>query len=384
MVLHLDLDSFFVSVECLLNPSLKGKPVIVGGDGQRGVVSSCSYEARAKGVHSAMPALTARKRCPEAIFISGHHALYSEWSQKVTEIVAAKAPAFEKASIDEFYVDLSGMDTYFNPYQWALELKTEIQQKTGLPISFGLSTNKLLAKMATNAGKPNGQKHIAANEVQSFLDPLPVEAIPMVGDKTADSLHMRGIKTIAQLRQQPLSLLTAWYGKTGTFLYDKARGISHSRVGESHPVRSLSREHTFETDQQDIGLLSDYIFQLSERLVFDLLREEKTCGSLTLKIRYANFDTFTRQCSFSSTDSLKEITATAIRFFENIYDGKRKIRLIGVRLGQLQQDVAVLSLFNDYSREKKMTTAVNELKTKYGNRKIGLARSQEVMKKRRG
>lgn len=383
MVLHLDLDSFFVSVECLLNPSLKGKPVIVGGDGQRGVVSSCSYEARAKGVHSAMPALTARKRCPEAIFISGHHALYSEWSQKVTEIVAAKAPAFEKASIDEFYVDLSGMDTYFNPYQWALELKMEIQQKTGLPISFGLSTNKLLAKMATNAGKPNGQKHIAANEVQSFLDPLPVEAIPMVGDKTADSLHMRGIKTIAQLRQQPLSLLTAWYGKTGTFLYDKARGISHSRVGESHAVRSLSREHTFETDQQDIGLLSDHIFQLSERLVFDLHREEKTCGCLTLKIRFANFDTFTRQCSFPPTDSLKEITAAATRFFQTVYDGKRKIRLVGVRLSQLQNQPAALNLFHDYSREKKMTTAVNELKTKYGNRKIGLARSHEVLKKRK-
>jgi DNA polymerase-4 len=237
--------------------------------------------------------------------------------------------------------------------------------------------------MATNAGKPNGQKYIAAEDVQSFLDPLPVEAIPMVGDKTADSLHLRGIKTIAQLREQPLSLLSAWYGKTGSFLYHKARGISHSRVGETRPLRSISREHTFETDRQNIAELSDYIFQLSERLVFDLLREEKTCGTLTIKIRYANFETFTRQCSFAPTDSLKEITATATRFFESIYDGKRKIRLIGVRLSQLQQDAAAPSLFHDYSREKKLTTAVNELKSKYGNRKIGLARSQDVLKKRK-
>ena len=382
MVLHLDLDSFFVSVECLLNPDLKGRPVIVGGDGQRGVVSSCSYEARAMGVHSAMPAITARKLCPQAVFISGNHTTYREWSQRVTQCIANRAPLFEKASIDEFYIDLGGMDTYLDSYRWAIDLKQEIVQTTGLPISFGLSTNKLMAKMATNAGKPNGQYYLPAEQVQDFLDPLRVEKIPMVGDKTADSLHMRGIQTIADLRALPLSMLRSWYGKMGESLFEKARGISHGRIGEMQEAKSLSREHTFEEDLMDVKILSDFVFQLTERLVFDLHREEKACGSLTIKLRFQDFQTITRQCSFSPTDSLKELTASAVRFFEKVYTDRRKIRLVGVRLSSLQESTATLNLFHDNGREKKMTQAVNELKSKYGRSTIGLARSLPDRKKR--
>jgi DNA polymerase-4 len=294
-IVHLDLDTFFVSAERLINNSLKNKPVIIGGMGDRGVVASCSYEARSFGVHSAMPVKTARLLCPDAVFIRGDMELYSRLSRTVTDVIAEKAPVYEKASIDEHYLDITGMDRFFGCYKWTHELRESIIKNTGLPISFGLSVNKTVAKIATGEGKPNGEKEVPPPSVKPFLSPLSIRKIPMIGEKTFQVLRSMGITTIELLSGIPPEMMERLMGKNGIVLWKKANGIDLTPVIPYSEQKSMSHETTFEQDSTDIAHMRDIITHMAEKLAFQLRKEEKLTSCITVKIRYSNFDTHTLQ-----------------------------------------------------------------------------------------
>jgi DNA polymerase-4 len=377
-ILHMDLDSFFVSVERLKDPSLLGKPVIVGGVGARGVVSSCSYEARKFGVHSAMAGGQAHRLCPHGIFLPGDAASYSKYSRMVTQIIADSAPLFEKASIDEFYVDLTGMDKYFGSYKWSTELRQKIIKETGLPISFGLSINKMLAKMATNHAKPNGQFMIGPGREQDFLDPLPVKKIPHVGEKLCESLHRMNIHTILDLRQMPVENLLKIYGKTGTMLWHRARGISTSPVANYREEKSVSVERTFDTDTTDITFLQSALFVLTEKLSYDLRKLNRLTSCITVKVRYDDFSTTSRQQTVDYSLSSKYLIEMSATLFKNLYDTSRPVRLIGVRFSQLIHSNTQFELFNDKEEENNLYKAIDAVKGKYGTGKLILARGIDL------
>ncbi|HWB63775.1 MAG TPA: DNA polymerase IV [Chitinophagales bacterium] len=374
-ILHLDLDSFFVSVERLFDKSLIGKPVIVGGTSNRGVVSSCSYEARKFGVHSAMPIVKARRLCPQGIFVSGHMHEYSRFSGMVTDIIAERAPLFEKASIDEFYIDLTGMERFFGVYEWSTALRKKIIDETNLPISFGLSVNKMLAKMATNEAKPNGQYMIEPGKEQDFLDALPVSKIPMCGDKTSAFLKAKGIDTIAQLRSFPHQALQNWLGRHGTFLWNRANGIDNGEVHPYHDPKSMSSERTFDTDTNDANWLKKVIISLSEKLAFELRSDKKLSSCVAIKIRYSDFSTHTKQMAIPFTSNSKILMEKALHLFDDFYDRERKVRLIGVKFSDLTEGSYQINLFDDREKDILLYKAIDELKNKHGAGKITLAQN---------
>ena len=377
-ILHMDLDSFFVSVERLKDPSLLGKPVIVGGIGARGVVSSCSYEARKYGVHSAMPGGQAHRLCPHGIFLPGDSTSYSKYSRMVTQIISDSAPLFEKASIDEFYVDLTGMDKYFGSYKWSTELRQKIIKETGLPISWGLSINKMLAKMATNDAKPNGQLMIERGKEQDFLDPKPVSNIPHVGEKLCESLNRMNIHTILDLRQVPVENLLKIYGKTGTMLWNRARGISHSPVANYREEKSVSVERTFDSDTTDMEFLQSALFVLTEKLSYDLRKLNRLTGCITVKVRYDDFSTTSRQHTVDYSLSSKYLIQMSATLFKELYDTNRPVRLIGIRFSQLIHTNTQFELFNDREEENNLYKAIDIVKGKYGTGKLILARGIDL------
>lgn len=377
-ILHMDLDSFFVSVERLKDPSLLGKPVIVGGVGQRGVVSSCSYEARKYGVHSAMPGGQAHRLCPHGIFLPGDSAAYSKYSRMVTEVIADSAPLFEKASVDEFYVDLTGMDKYFGSYKWSTELRQKIIKETGLPISFGLSINKMLAKMATNDAKPNGQLMIERGKEQDFLDPKNVSRIPHVGEKLCELLNKMNIHTIRELREVPVENLIKIYGKTGTMLWNRARGISTSPVANYREEKSISIERTFDTDTTNLEFLQSALFVLTEKLSYDLRKLNRLTSCITVKVRYDDFSTTSRQQTVDYSLSSKYLIEMSAALFGSLYDTTRPVRLIGVRFSQLIHSNVQFDLFNDREEENNLYKAIDAVKGKYGTGKLILARGIDL------
>jgi DNA polymerase-4 len=374
-ILHLDLDSFFVSVERLFDKTLIGKPVIVGGTGNRGVVSSCSYEARKMGVHSAMPIVKARRLCPNGIFVKGRMNEYGKFSGIVTDIIAATAPLFEKASIDEFYLDLSGMDKFFGTYKWSTELRQKIIAETGLPISFGLAANKMLAKMATGEAKPNGQYMVEPGKEQEFLDPKLVGKIPMCGEKTVEYLQTKGINTIYELRQFSLQALQLWLGKHGTYLWNRAHGLDNSEVHPYHDAKSLSSERTFDIDQNDVAWLKKVMIALTETLAFDLRSDRKLCSCIAVKIRYDDFSTHTRQMAIPPTSNSKIFIEKAYHLFDEFYEPGRKVRLIGVRLSGLTEGSYQINMFDDREKDVLLYKAIDELKSKHGAGKLVLAQN---------
>ncbi|MBX9733762.1 MAG: DNA polymerase IV, partial [Chitinophagaceae bacterium] len=294
-IAHYDLDSFFVSVEVLNNPSLKGKAVIVGGSADRGVVTTCSYEARKFGVRSAMPMKQAMKLCPHAILVRSTRGEYSRYSRWVTDIIAAKAPLFEKASIDEFYVDLTGMDKFFDPYQWSIDLRNEIIDATKLPISFGLASNKMIAKIATDEAKPNGYLFVQPRMEKAFLAPLPVNKFSGVGEHSFQKLKMMGIHTIRELSETPITLLEKNLGKWGKDLWMKAQGIHEGEVHPYHENKSISAENTLEENSADVSFLLSELVRLTERVAYELRQDKKLTGCIAVKIRYPNFETTSKQ-----------------------------------------------------------------------------------------
>lgn len=374
IIAHFDLDSFFVSVEILNDPSLKGKPVIVGGR-DRGVVASCSYEARKFGIHSAMPSSKARQLCPGAIFLKGNHTEYSKFSRWVTQVIASKAPVFEKASIDEFYLDLTGMDRFFKPLQWTIDLRQQIIAETGLPISFGLASNKMMAKMATNQAKPNGFLQIPFGKEKEFLAPLAVGEIPGVGDQTQLVLQSMGIKTIADIAETSLAVLEDRLGKWGTDLWNKSLGNHTGVVTPYHEAKSVSSENTFEENKKDLAFLGSELVRLTEKICYELRQDNKVAGCVAVKIRYPDFETTSRQTTIPYTNADDEIIPVARDLFKRLYKKGEPVRLLGVRLSELTNDAVQTNLFNDTERKGDLYKAIDEVKNRFGKNFIKRASS---------
>ncbi len=374
-IAHFDLDAFFVSVEILKNPTLKGKPIVVGGDGQRGIVAACSYEARKYGIQSAMPSLTAKRLCPDAIFLKGSYHDYSKFSRLVTQIIADSVPVYEKASVDEFYIDLTGMDRFFGVSQFTRELREKIITETGLPISYGLSTSKLVSKMATNEAKPNGYLEVAAGKETDFLWPLTVDKIPGVGKQTQILLQNLGIFTIEQIANTPIDQLEFHFGKWGRKLWQKSYGISDSPVEHYSEQKSMSHENTFNADFADIHFLHTELVKLTEQTAYDLREEGKLTGCVTLKLRYADFSTVSKQEVIDYT-ALDHILISKVKdLFNKLYKKGEKVRLLGVRFSHLVPMTIQMNLFDDAIEKLELYKAVDDIKNQFGSDAVSKATS---------
>lgn len=375
-ILHMDLDSFFVSVERILNPSLIGKPVVVGGTSNRGVVASCSYEARAFGIHSAMPTKKAHQLCPHAVFISGTPAEYSRYSKIVANIIAEMVPLFEKASIDEFYIDLTGMEKFFGCYAYAQKIRNCIIEETQLPISFGLSINKMVAKMATNKAKPNGHLFVPPEDVLNFLAPLSVRKIPFLGAKMEQALLKQGIATIADLRKISLPQLVKQFGKHGVFLHNSAHGINNSEVLPYHESKSLSAERTFDQDTNNKEWLEKVVVLLAEKLAQELRKESMLTSCVAVKLRFPDFKTVSKQMQIDYTASTKKLTEHLLHLFREFYCDGDKIRLLGIRFADLVKGNAQIDLFNE--EQSPLYKAIDKVKMKYGFHKVSVAENLDM------
>ncbi|SMD35805.1 DNA polymerase-4 [Reichenbachiella faecimaris] len=369
-IVHMDLDTFFVSCERLLEPKLIGKPVLIGGTSDRGVVASCSYEARAFGIHSAMPMKMARQLCPDAIIIKGNSGLYTKKSQEVTEIIRENVPLFEKSSIDEFYIDLTGMDHFFGCMQWATEIKKKIVQNTGLPISFGLSQNKTVSKVATNEVKPDNQLQIMPGQEKAFLAPLLVKKIPMVGDKTYHALRQLGIKYIHTLQGMPVELMERAFGLHGIKMWKKAQGIDNSLVIPHQERKSISTERTFDRDTTDVVKLKAIMLAMAENLAFQLRRGKKLTACITIKIRYSDFNTYTLQNKVAHTAADHVLIPKIMEMFDRLYNKRLLVRLIGVRYSHLAEGHYQINLFEDTEETIRLYQAMDKIRDKHGDRKV--------------
>lgn len=365
-IAHFDLDCFFVSVECQRDSHLLGKPILVGGSSDRAVVAACSYEARRYGIHSAMPMKTALRLCPHAIVRSGDMELYSAKSREITELIAGQAPLYEKSSIDEFYIDLSGMDKFFGSLKWTTELRRTIMKESGLPISFGLASNKLVSKVATDEAKPNGQLEILFGEEKNFLAPLAVEKIPMVGRETGALLRRRGVETVKTLSEVPISLLEAWMGKNGIALWRKANGIDESPVVPFYEQKSISTESTFPADTIDMQFLHAELVRMTEKIAFELRQQNKLTGCITLKIRYSDFETVTKQMSVPYSCADHVLLEKVKDLFKKLYDRRLLVRLIGVRFSHLVHGNYQISLFDDKQEMIALYQAIDQIKNRFG------------------
>ncbi|WP_277015218.1 DNA polymerase IV [Flavobacterium lindanitolerans] len=364
-IVHMDLDTFFVSCERLVNSQLKGIPLIIGG-GDRGVVSSCSYEARAFGVRSAMPMKMALRLCPQAKVVKGDMELYSKLSHTVTEIIEEKAPVVEKASIDEFYLDLTGMDKFFGTYKWTNELGARIEKETGLPISYALSVNKTVSKIGTGESKPNGHREIPNTGVKPFLDPLSIRKIPGLGEVTFTLLSRIGIRQIRTLSEMPAEVLQQMIGKNGIDLWKKANGIDFAPVEPYRERKSLSTEHTFTQDTIDIPKLRALLSGMVEKLAFQLRDEEWLTCTVTVKIRYSNFDTETKQCRIPYTSADHMLTKTVLELFERLYQRRMRLRLVGIQFSGLVRGSYQINLFEDTQEMMALYQAMDKMKKRYG------------------
>ena len=369
-IVHIDLDTFFVSVERLLDSSLNNIPVLVGGTNGRGVVAACSYEAREYGIHSAMPMRMAQRLCPEAIVIRGDGGMYSKFSKMVTEIIKEESPVYEKSSIDEFYIDASGMDRFFGTYKWAKELREKIIKETGLPISFGLSTNKTVAKVGTGEAKPNNYINIHKGNEKGFLAPLPVKKIPMVGDKSYKMLLSMGVKYVKTIQEIPIELMDSIMGKNGIVLWKKAQGIDNTPVEPYSERKSISSSITLDKDTIDTQRLKNILTAMAEKLAYQLRKEQKLTSVVTVTIRYSDFDTRTRQKRISYTSLDHSLIKTVISLFDQLYDRRLLVRLVGVRYSSLISGSYQMNLFEDTSEMISLYQAMDNIRNRYGNTAI--------------
>lgn len=368
-IAHFDLDSFFVSVEIINNPSLKGKPVLVGGY-ERGVVAACSYEARKFGIHSAMPMKKAMQLCPHAIVTSSSRGDYSKYSRWVTEIIASKVPLYEKASIDEFYIDLTGMDKFFGVSKYARELRQLIISETGLPISCGLSSAKFIAKMATNEAKPNGFLEIPHGKEKEFLWPLGIEKINGVGKQTEQTLKNFGLYKIEDIARTPVELMERYVGKWGESLWNKAHGIGNADIDTEWEQKSMSHENTFDKDYTDIPFLHTELVRLTEKTAYSLREDEKLTGCVTVKIRYSDFETTSRQETIDYTALDDMLIAKVKDLFDKSYQKGRPVRLLGVRFSQFIPFTMQMSLFDNNVEKLKLYKAVDDIKDRFGTKLV--------------
>jgi DNA polymerase-4 len=367
-ILHLDLDTFFVSVERLMDRRLHGKPLLIGGTGDRGVVASCSYEARKFGVHSGMPMRMARELCPEALVIRGNSATYSKYSHAVTDIVREAVPVCEKTSIDEFYADLTGMDRFFGCWQYSSELRQKVMRETGLPISFGLSQNKTVSKVATGEAKPDNAIRIEHGTERPFLAPLGIRKIPMVGEKTYQTLRNLGVRRIATLQEMPVDMMERVLGKPGRIIWRKAQGEDPSPVMPTSERKSISTERTFRKDTTDTAQLRSILLAMAENLAFQLRRGNKLTACITLKVRYSDFDTRTLQARIPYTAADHRLVPTALELFDKLYDRRVLVRLVGIRYSHLVGGGMQMDLFEDDDQRNALYQAMDGLRDRFGDR----------------
>lgn len=369
-ILHLDLDTFFVSVERLRNSRLIGKPVVIGGTSERSVVSSCSYEARQYGVHSGMPMKMARNMCKDAIVVRGDMEVYSRYSRIVTDIVAEKAPVYEKASIDEHYLDITGMDRFFGCLKWAQELRQNIIKETGLPISFGLSVNKTVSKIATGEAKPNGELFIPETQVMPFMYPLSIRKIPMIGHKTYQILRTMGLSTIEALGAVPLELMEKVMGKNGIVIWQKANGIDPTPVFQYSEQDSISTETTFETDTIDVVRMNEILSSMTEKLAYQTRKREKLTSCVTVKIRYSNFDTHTLQkrIPYNAFDHI--LIPLVHELFRRLYQRRMLIRLIGIRFSHLVGGAQQIDMFEDTTEMTSLYLSIDKVRKRFGSEAV--------------
>jgi DNA polymerase-4 len=369
-IAHFDLDAFFVSVETLRNPKFRGKPLLVGGGSDRGVVAACSYEARKFGIHSAMPMKIARRLCPEAIIVKSDMEAYSKYSRLVTDVIKDTVPVFEKASIDEFYIDLTGMDKFFGCLHFTDQLKKKINKESGLPISWGLASNKLISKVATNEVKPNGQLEIPFGNEKSFLAPLSIIKIPGVGKETGYKLLKMGVETVKVLSEIPMEMMENLLGKPGIDLWRKANGIDETPVLPYHEQKSISTESTFQTDTIDTHFLHSQLVRMTEEIAFQLRQQNKLTGCLTVKVRYSNFETFTKQITIPYTNADHVLLQTAKELFNKLYERRLLIRLLGIRFTHLIPGNYQISLFEDTQEMIKLYQAIDSVKKRFGEKTL--------------
>ncbi len=369
-IVHMDLDTFFVSCERLLDSRLVGKPILIGGTSDRGVVASCSYEARKFGIHSAMPMKMAKERCPEAIVIKGNTSTYTNYSKMVTDIIRESAPVYEKASVDEFYLDLSGMDQFFGTLKYASELRQKIINETGLPISFGLSQNKMVSKIATGEAKPNNELRIDHGTEKGFLGPLSVQKIPMVGLKTYQTLCNLGVRKIQTIQEMPIEMMESALGQNGSGIWRKAQGIDNSPVEQYNERKSISTERTFDYDTIDVHKLKGIMAAMAENLAFQLRRANKLTACVTVKIRYSDFQTYTLQKQISYTAADHELMPLVSELFERLYNRRMLVRLIGIRYSSLVSGNHQLNLFDDGTRYSELYTAMDKIRQRFGDRAV--------------
>lgn len=369
-ILHLDLDTFFVSVERLLDSKLKDKPLLVGGLGDRGVVAACSYETRNFGVHSGMTMKMARQLCPQAIVIKGDSGTYTKYSHQVTDIIKSRVPTFEKASVDEFYADLSGMDKFFGTYQFAHELRHTIIEESGLPISFGLSQNKVVSKIATGEAKPNNELFIHNGEERSFLAPLSVKKIPMIGNKTFQKLLELGVSRIHTIQEMPVEMLEGVLGKNGRTIWKRANGIDDSPIIPFHERKSISAERTFHKDTIDMMILHSTLTAMGENLAFQLRKGNKLTTNVSIKIRYSDFSTYTKQAKIPYTSADHILIPKIEELFRQLYNRRLLIRLIGVKFSGLVGGNYQINLFDDSEKMLSLYNSIDRMRNRFGDNSI--------------
>ena len=370
-ILHVDMDAFFVSVELLTRPELRGQPVVVGGrPDQRGVVSAASYEARKFGIHSAMPLRTAGRLCPHAVFLDGHHEKYGEWSDRVASILARFSPIVEMVSIDEAYLDLAGTERIYGPpFAAADQLLRTITRETQLPCSGGLATTRLVAKVASDQGKPRGLVWVAPGMEARFLAPLPIRKIPGIGEVTERALRVLAIETVEHLASHSQEKLESIFGQWGTALFRKARGgDAYEFLIDAEP-KSISHNHTFGEDTSDVAEMESMLSHLSQKACKRLREAGLSSCTLTLTIRYAGFQTYTRSKTVPDPARLDaDVFAVFLELFREHRDPKRKVRLLGVALSALAHGAEQLDLLQADRRDKlrKLTEATDRLRDKFG------------------
>ena len=369
-IMHMDLDTFFVSVERLLDSRLNNRPVLIGGTSDRGVVAACSYEARQFGIHSAMPMRMAKELCPEAITIRGNSGTYMKYSSMVTDIVAEHVPVYEKTSVDEFYCDLSGMDRFFGCMKFASELRQRIIRETGLPISFGLSQNKTVSKVATGEAKPNNELRIDKGTERPFLAPLSIRKVPMVGDKTYQTLRNLGIRQIRTVQDMPMDMMEQVLGQPGVGIWKKCNGIDNSPVVQYNERKSISTERTFDKDTIDVHKLRGILIAMTENLAYQLRRGEKLSACVTLKIRYSDFNTYTlqRRVPYTSADHL--LVPLVLELFNKLYNRRLLVRLVGVRFSHLVGGGYQINLFEDSEERMNLYQAMDRMRNRFGDRAV--------------
>ena len=377
-IVHMYLDTFFVSCERLLDSKLIGKPVLIGGTSDRGVVASCSYEARKFGIHSAMPMRMAKQLCPEAIVLRGNSGIYTNFSKNVTDVIKESVPLYEKTSIDEFYIDLTGMDKFFGCHKLASELRQRITKETGLPISFGLSINKTVSKIATGEAKPDNEIRVISGNEKPFLAPLSVKKIPMVGNVTYKSLCDLGVKRIKTLQEMPVELMYKVLGKNGLSIWKKANGIDNSPVVQYHERKSISTERTFNKDTTDINKLKSIVIAMSENLAYQLRRGNKLTACVVFKIRYSDFQTYTKQQAIPYSAMDHTLIPVVLNLFKTLYSRRLLVRLIGVKFSHLVEGGHQVNLFEDDEKHLNLSTAIDNMRERYGDRAVISAAGMEA------